>query len=171
MKKVDVKTLLRMILIALSVAAFDQGTKALIVRKFNPGQTLNLIPGVFDLTLTFNKGAAFGMLSGLPDGMRQLMLGIATATALLAVLYFLFHDYYDDLLAQCGLALILGGALGNIVDRIRIGVVVDFLDFYYGSYHWPAFNVADSAICVGVAILLFRPSRKNIGIQGLAEES
>ncbi len=138
------------------VAFLDQWTKFLIVSALTLGERIEIIPGFFNLTLAYNPGAAFGMLGDLPDGTRQLVLGAVTVLALLVVFYFLAKDYYHDLIAQAALGLILGGAVGNIIDRVRLGVVVDFLDVYVQSYHWPSFNVADSAICIGVAILIFR---------------
>ena len=144
------------------VVVSDQITKAIILSSIAEGDNLPLIPGFFNLTLTFNKGAAFGLLADLPDGSRQVILAITTVVALFVVVYFLVNDYKHDRFAQAALALIVGGAVGNIIDRCRLGVVVDFLDVYYSTYHWPAFNVADSCICVGVSILFFRkPTRRS----------
>jgi len=148
-------------LLAPLVTLLDQLTKTAVLRSFTLGQQLEVIPGYLDLTLTFNKGIAFGMLTQLPDLARQLTIVVATAAALSAIVYFLLKHFREDRIAQAALALIVGGAVGNIIDRLRHGQVVDFIDVYYGSYHWPAFNLADSAVCVGVFILLFRPSRKS----------
>lgn len=151
------KALLRIAPVAAVVAAADQGTKMLVLRSFEPGDRLPVIPGFFDLTLTFNPGAAFGFLANVShDGLRYFLLGVATLLALSVVLYFLVYDYAHDAVAQGALALILGGAVGNIIDRVTIGSVVDFLDVYVSTYHWPVFNVADSAICIGVGILVLR---------------
>lgn len=147
---------------ALVVAALDQLTKMMILRSFQPGDTLNVIPGFFNLVLTFNLGAAFGMLSDLADGTRQTVLLFTTLVALLVVFYFLLFEYREDRIGQVALGMIFGGAVGNIIDRARIGMVVDFLDVYIGSAHWPAFNIADSSICIAVAILiLHRPKAEN----------
>ncbi len=149
------------VLVALVIAStLDQVTKYFILSHFRPGESLEVIPGVFNLVLAFNPGAAFGFLADLEDGTRQVVLGISTLIALGTVLYFLLVEYFSDPVAKFGLGLVLGGAIGNVIDRIRIGHVVDFLDFYFKSYHWPAFNIADSAIFVGVAILVFRTSQK-----------
>jgi signal peptidase II len=149
-----------MFLIILLVAVFDQLTKAVVVGSLHEGELIRIVPSYFNLTLTYNRGAAFGILSNYSDGTRQLLLAGTTILALSAVMFFLYYDYYHDRIAQVALAMIVGGALGNVIDRVRIGEVVDFLDFYYQSYHWPAFNVADSAICLGVFILLLRrPAR------------
>lgn len=136
------------------VVALDQLSKFWIVANFSFGELRPIIDGFFNLTYTLNRGAAFGMFSGLSEGLRQLVLALTTTVALLAVLYFLAKDFRGRLPAQVALALILGGAVGNLIDRVRIGAVIDFLDFYIGSAHWPAFNVADSCICIGVMVLI-----------------
>jgi signal peptidase II len=141
-------------LIALGTFALDQLSKALIVRHFRPGQSIPILPGFFDLTFVLNPGAAFGFLAGLPERFRHpLFVGIAIAAAVLIVLYRHRHLRHQAL-ASAALGLILGGAIGNLIDRLRYGMVVDFLDCYVGPYHWPAFNVADSAISIGVGLML-----------------
>lgn len=135
----------------------DQASKIQVLRTFQPGEIRPVIDGLFNLTLTFNRGAAFGLWSWLTPGLRELVLGITVLIAMAVVVYFLTRPYYQNALSQMALAGILGGALGNIIDRVRLGAVVDFLDVYYGTYHWPAFNIADSAICVGVGILILFP--------------
>lgn len=155
-KKVNPKpTLLALLCVFCLTLALDQITKLWVVAKFERYEVLPVIDGFFNLILTYNKGAAFGMFADLPDGTRQIVLAITTSAALLAVLYFLAKDYKDNRTAQVAMSLILAGAAGNLIDRVRLGEVIDFLDVYLGQYHWPAFNVADSAICIGVTILLF----------------
>jgi len=141
-------------LVVLATVALDQATKAWILGHLRLGQSIPILPGCFDLTLILNPGAAFGLMAGLPAGIRQpLFVVIAIAAAGLIVFY--RHRFLrDHPLASAAMALILGGALGNLVDRLRYGMVVDFLDVYLGPYHWPAFNVADSAISVGVGLML-----------------
>jgi signal peptidase II len=114
---------------------------------------------MFNLTLSFNTGAAFGLWTGLANGWREIVLGLTILMAMALVVFLLTRPYYQTLLAQTALALILGGAIGNVIDRCIYGAVVDFLDFYIGASHWPAFNVADSAICIGVGLLLFLPKQ------------
>jgi signal peptidase II len=142
---------------ALLTLLLDQASKILVLNIFQPGEVRPVIDGIFNLTLTFNRGAAFGLWSWLTPGFRELVLGITVLIAMGVVVYFLTRPYYQNALSQVALAGILGGALGNIIDRIRLGAVVDFLDVYYESYHWPAFNIADSAICIGVGILILFP--------------
>ena len=144
------------------VLVSDQLTKQLILESFQTGESREILGNFFNLVLVFNKGAAFGFLSGVSDGLRQIILGATTVFALGTVIYLLVYDYFEDRIARMALGMIIGGAVGNIIDRVRLGQVVDFLDFYYGNYHWPAFNVADSAICVGVFILLFRKPKAAI---------
>ena len=142
------------LLITCLTVALDQVTKLVVLSSFRPGEILPVIEGLFNLTLTFNYGAAFGLWSWLAPGVREVVLGLTILGAIGLVGYFLTRPYYRTMSAQLALSAILGGAIGNVIDRVRLGAVVDFLDFYVGSYHWPAFNVADSAICVGVAVLL-----------------
>ncbi|MCB0352060.1 MAG: signal peptidase II [Bdellovibrionales bacterium] len=141
------------------VVIFDQVTKHLVVSKLRLYESVEVIPDFFNITHVLNPGAAFGMLGGLESTVRQLIIFGVTVLALGVILYFLLYDYQRDRIAQAALGAILGGAIGNLLDRIQIGHVVDFLDVYVGSSHWPAFNVADSAICVGVVILLLRRPR------------
>lgn len=148
-------------LVCLLVIGADQISKHYILQTFSLGEILPVIPRLFNLTLTFNPGAAFGLWGGVAEGWRQIILGITTCAALGVVFYFLRQPSYRNKLTQTALASILGGALGNIIDRFRHdGTVVDFLDFYWGGTHWPAFNIADSAICIGVALLILLPQRR-----------
>jgi signal peptidase II len=144
--------------VASGTVALDQVSKRLVLSSFQPGEVRPVIDGLFNLTLTFNRGAAFGLWSGLPSGWREAILGLTILMALAVVAFLMTRSHYQSLWAQTSLAAILGGAIGNIIDRVKFGAVVDFLDFYLGSYHWPAFNVADSAICVGVALLILLPT-------------
>lgn len=143
--------------VAISVIGADQISKQLALSSFNPGELRPVIDNFFNLTLSFNRGAAFGLWAGLDSGWREGVLAITIILALLVVGALLTRPYYQSIIAQIALAAILGGALGNVIDRVVYGAVIDFLDFYLGSYHWPAFNVADSAICVGVLSLVLLP--------------
>lgn len=172
--RLSARSIVFMVFVLAIVVVLDQVSKFYVVASLQLHESIEVIPGYFSIILTHNRGAAFGILSGLPEGYRQAALATTTIFALGAVFYLLIHDYYDDLIAQGALAMIVGGAIGNIIDRVRIGKVVDFIDVYYGPHHWPAFNVADSAICVGVcALLLLRPLRgsKKIGAETPAIEA
>ena len=140
--------------IVTAVVVIDQYTKSLIEHSLQPFEIVPVIDGFFNLTLYYNRGAAFGMFHSLPDGTRQLVLWGVSTLAVSAVLFFLIREYHAHRVGKMSLSLILGGAIGNGIDRANRGEVVDFLDFYVGSYHWPAFNVADSAITVGAVILV-----------------
>ena len=159
----DVKTSSRLpyaLLVAavvIIVVVLDQLTKRMALASFHPGEIRPVIDGLFNLTLSFNTGAAFGLWTGLASGWRESVLALTILMALALVIFLLTRPYYQNLLAQTALAAILGGAVGNVIDRFLYGAVVDFLDFYIGSSHWPAFNIADSAICLGVGLLLFLP--------------
>lgn len=135
--------------------ALDQITKALVLAWLPLGAQVPLIPEFFNLVHVHNKGVAFGLLSNLPPGFARLFF-VATTGLVVAVLGYLWWRLPDDRWpAALGYSLILTGALGNLVDRVRLGEVVDFLDLYWGRYHWPAFNVADSLVCVGAGVLVW----------------
>jgi len=133
----------------------DQITKILVMLKMPLGSQAPLIPGLLNVVHVRNKGAAFGLLSGLPAEYAWLFF-MATSGLVLVVLGYLLWRLPDDHWpAALGYSLILTGAVGNLFDRVRLGEVVDFIDVYWGRYHWPAFNVADSLVCVGTAILVW----------------
>jgi signal peptidase II len=142
---------LRWFVLAAAVLALDYVTKIAVLHAFAPGERLALAP-FFNLVLVFNTGAAFSFLAG-ADGWQTLLFA-AIAIVASAVIGVLILKNPDKRLFCTGLALILGGALGNLHDRLVYGKVVDFLDFHAAGWHWPAFNVADSAITVGAAILI-----------------
>lgn len=135
--------------VALAVFILDQLTKAAVLAKIGPYQTLAIIPGFFDLVNVRNRGAAFGFLNT-PEIEWQFWLFLAATLAAVWAIFVLARQAGGEPLLLAGLGLILGGAAGNLVDRICYRYVVDFLDFYWGSWHWPAFNVADMGICAGV---------------------
>lgn len=141
-------------LLTLSVLLLDQATKALVVSRMTLYSSAPVIPGLFHVTLVTNRGALFGLLHDLADPYRSTLFTAVPLLAIALMFVFQYRTTIHDLATQSGLALILGGALGNLVDRIRLGYVIDFLDVFVGEHHWPAFNVADSCICVGVACLV-----------------
>jgi signal peptidase II len=136
------------------VVLLDQLTKLWVVHHFILYESSEIIPGFFNLTYLTNTGAAFGILAGHPASWRQFFF-IGVAGVALAAIFFLHKKISaESRWYTVSLAMIAGGAVGNLIDRVRLGSVVDFLEFYLSSYHWPAFNVADSAITVGVGIFL-----------------
>lgn len=139
--------------VATAVATLDQLTKGWIVASVARWESIPVIPGFFDIVHTHNRGVAFGMFNNLPESMRILFL-VALAVAIVIGLIWWAHNNLPRFGDRIAVACIVGGAIGNLVDRIRIGEVVDFLDVYLGSHHWPAFNVADSAITVGAGVLM-----------------
>jgi signal peptidase II len=144
------------LLIVSFVVVSDQWTKYLAESRLTVGGSIEVIPGFFDMTLVYNPGAAFGMFGSWPDQTRQIALWSVSALALAVLVWFIFKEAKEDRTSLVALSAIFGGAAGNLVDRFRFDAVVDFIDIYVGSYHWPAFNVADSAISVGVVVLLLR---------------
>ncbi|MDX1803885.1 MAG: signal peptidase II [Alcanivorax sp.] len=134
------------------VIVVDQFTKAAIVERFGLYERLDVLP-FFNLTLAYNSGAAFSFLADAGGWQRWFFTAIAVLASLM-ILVWLYRLESHDRLQGAALALILGGALGNFYDRLVLGHVVDFLDFYWGNSHFPAFNVADSAITVGAALIL-----------------
>ena len=132
------------------VIFFDQLSKISVLDQCVEHEIVKVCP-FFNLFLTFNKGVSFSMLTSDSPYAPAALSAFALLVAGLLI-YWIQKEKNKG--ARLGLALILGGAIGNVIDRIRFGGVVDFLDFYVGEYHWPAFNIADSAICIGVAILL-----------------
>lgn len=139
--------------LSLSVLLADQATKYLASSNLAFNQPLAVLPS-FNLTLAHNRGAAFGILSDAP-GWQRWFFTVLTVVVVSGLLIWLRRLERREWPLAGALALIIGGAVGNLVDRLRFGYVVDFLDVYVGSYHWPTFNIADSAISVGaVGILL-----------------
>ncbi len=142
--------------IAAVVLVLDQITKVMALRLLEPGRPVPVIDGFFSLTLVMNPGLAFGMLGQVPPGWRWVVALLSmVALAVLLVLAARMVPAGGPL-SVLALGLVFGGAVGNLIDRARFGAVVDFLDFYWRSYHWPAFNVADSGISVGVTLLALR---------------
>ena len=142
--------------LAVAILVADQITKWWALHGLRFGEAVPVIPGFFSLTLVMNPGLAFGMLGGVPEAFRW-MVGLLSigAVLILAVIAARLLPTGGPW-TRLALGLIFGGAAGNLIDRLRFGAVVDYLDFYVGAYHWPAFNVADSAITVGVTLLALR---------------
>lgn len=142
------------------VIVLDQLTKQWVSQSLAFGEMIAVMPS-FNLVLAHNAGAAFSFLAGAGGWQRGFFIGIAVVAATVIVL--LLRRHHREKLFSLALALILGGALGNLIDRILLGHVVDFLDFYVQGYHWPAFNVADMAITGGAGLLIWDSLRKREG--------
>ena len=138
--------------LAASIAVLDQLTKYAVMRAFALGEALVVTP-FFNLVLVYNPGAAFSFLSDQAGWQRWLFIGIAVAASAWIVRLLLTHS--QESLFALALSLVLAGALGNVIDRIAFGAVVDFADFHLWGYHWPAFNVADAAITCGAVLLIW----------------
>jgi signal peptidase II len=143
--------------IAAIVMLIDQITKITIAKLFTYGESLP-VTSFFNLVLVYNKGAAFSFLAFESGWQRYLFTGLGIAASVFIV--YLLKRHAGQKLFCWALALILGGAIGNVIDRIAYGHVIDFLDFHVGGWHWPAFNVADSAICIGAVLFVLDELRR-----------
>jgi signal peptidase II len=141
------------LLLVVGTLILDRWTKAQIQSKFDLHESASVIDGFFNITYVQNTGVAFGILSSITSPVKSILLSVFTAFAAIVVVAYSLRSPAENRLLQLALALILGGALGNLYDRLAYGYVVDFLEFYVGIYHWPAFNVADSTITIGVLLL------------------
>ncbi|MFQ5767951.1 MAG: signal peptidase II [Acidobacteriota bacterium] len=140
--------------LAVAVLFLDQITKSIMTAWLAPRRSLVVLPGLFDLSYVRNPGAVFGLFRSLADPWRSALLTLVPMAAIFFVFRLASLIPRSRLRPLSALGLILGGAVGNLVDRIRLGSVIDFLDVYLGRHHWPAFNVADACICTGVGLLL-----------------
>ena len=139
--------------VALPVVLLDQLTKAWIVGSLQINDGYAMIDGLFNIVHVRNPGAAFGFLAGASPWFRSVFFAAVTVAAIGMILHYLRRMRDGSVPLVLSLALILAGAVGNLIDRVRFGEVVDFLDFHIGSAHWPAFNVADAAISTGAVLL------------------
>jgi signal peptidase II len=143
--------------VAAVIVVVDQITKMIALRVLAPGDPIRIVDGLVSLTLVMNPGLAFGLLGGLPAAWRWVVALLSVAALLVLARVAL------GVLAEGGgtfdtaaIGLIFGGAVGNLIDRARLGAVIDFVDLHFRGYHWPAFNVADASITIGVALLALR---------------
>jgi signal peptidase II len=142
------------------VVVLDQISKVWVAASFQFQESQPVIPGLFNLTFITNTGAAFGILAGAQSLGRQVFF-VGVALVALVVLYLAYREYREQgQVYMAAIGLVAGGALGNLVDRLRLGHVIDFLDFYLRQHHWPAFNIADSAITIGVGLFLLAGFRE-----------
>lgn len=131
----------------LLLVLLDQGSKASVMHSISFQESIPVIPGFFNLTHLYNTGAAFGMLHD-----SNLFFMILSTVVLIGLI--VLRRHFDGKLMRSGWVMLIAGIIGNVADRVRFGHVVDFLDFQFGSYHWPSFNVADSCICVAAGLFL-----------------
>ncbi len=163
MKTFDKNKYILVSLIASVTLVLDQVTKYLICKKVPLYSKVEVIPGFFDIIHIRNTGIAFGLFKQIGNDYRVLSLTAVTAVALLLIGYLIFQTRKSQRLETISLSLIFGGAVGNLVDRFRLGEVIDFLDVYWKNYHWPAFNVADAAISVGITLFIMCELFRNKG--------
>jgi len=154
------------VLLVLATLCLDRWTKSLVQSRFALNESVSVIDGLFNITYVRNTGVAFGIFSSITSPAKSLLLSLFTIIAATVVVIYSFSTPVRNRLLQMALGCILGGALGNLYDRLRFGYVVDFLELYYRDYHWPSFNVADSAISVGVFMLALEIIRNEIHSQG-----
>ncbi|MFZ0959542.1 MAG: signal peptidase II [Terriglobia bacterium] len=154
--RVKVMTRIVLALIAAAVFAADQLTKHLVERRLPDGAVVRVIPGFFNLITTKNSGAVFGLFNDSTASWKTPLLIAVSAILLIVVVFVVARTRRLHWGSAIGLSLILGGALSNLFDRMRTGLVEDFLDFYIRSYHWAAFNLADSAIVIGAGFLILQ---------------
>jgi len=149
------KNIIIFILGAAVIVALDQITKAAIVGKFSLHESHTVIDGLFNIVYVMNPGAAFGFLANASELFRRIFFTGITVTVILLIIYYIVKSKLQNTLYVISLTLIFSGAVGNLIDRMRYGAVVDFLDVYIGTAHWPAFNVADSSISIGAVLIIF----------------
>jgi signal peptidase II len=142
------------ILVALAVVLLDQAVKAMIRSRLMLHESITVIPGFFDLTRVHNTGAAYGFLDGVDFPFKAALLACVATAALTGLTVYAVKLDRSQVLTRAGLTLVIGGAAGNLIDRVTAGYVLDFVDLYRGDWHFWAFNVADSAITVGVVLMI-----------------
>ncbi len=141
-----------LVIVAIPLIVLDQATKLIIVRTMALHSTIPVIPNFFDIVHARNQGAAFGVLRD--NSIRLPFLIGVSLLAVIVITIFFRKLRPDQKLSAWGLSLVLSGAVGNLIDRVRLGEVVDFLNVHWYEHYWPAFNIADSAICIGVGLLV-----------------
>ena len=165
MKLITNPTMARWLWLSLLIVILDQATKWLAEALLVPFQPVPLMP-LLNLTLMYNEGAAFSFLANAGGWQRWLFAGFALVMTTVLAIWLLRLEKGDRVTAVT-LSLIIGGAIGNLIDRVQTGRVVDFIDFYVGTWHWPAFNVADSAISIGIVFLLITSFRTELAAKSI----
>jgi len=149
------KNIIIFVLSATAVVLLDQITKTAILKNFFIHESRPVIDGFFNLVYVMNPGAAFGFLADMSETFRYLFFIGITILVMALIIYYIVKSKSENVLYVISLTLIFGGAVGNLIDRVRFGAVVDFLDVYIGTAHWPAFNVADSSITIGAILMIW----------------
>ena len=147
-------------LISGAILVLDQVTKFLVENTMTMHQSIDILPNVASLTYLRNTGAAFGFLAGARSSLRVIFFALISSVAIGCIVYLIRGLRPRQKILLLSLSLILGGAMGNLIDRLRLGEVIDFIDLHWYDVHWPAFNVADSAISIGVVLLFIQMLRK-----------
>ena len=142
------------IVVVLAIVVLDQIVKAMVRSRLMLHESITVIPGFFDLTRVHNTGAAYGFLDGVDFPFKTALLACVAAAALVGLSVYAVKLERSQVLTRAGLTLVIGGAAGNLIDRVTAGYVLDFFDLYRGDWHFWAFNVADSAISIGVALMI-----------------
>ena len=142
-----------LLIFCLGILLLDQATKYMVVQKLPLYTRVEVIHGFFNLTHVRNTGGAFGIFGGEKEGIGSILFVVVSLIAVGVILFLFTKVKENEKNLALAFSLILGGAIGNLIDRLRYGEVVDFLDFYLSTYHWPAFNVADSGICIGIGLM------------------
>ena len=142
-----------LLIFCFGILLLDQVTKYMVVQKLPLYRRVEVIQGFFNLTHVRNTGGAFGIFGGEKGGIGSILFVVVSLIAVGAILYLFTKVKENEKILALSFSLILSGAIGNLIDRLRYGEVVDFLDFHLSTYHWPAFNVSDSAICIGIGLM------------------
>ena len=142
-----------LLIFCFGILLLDQLTKSLIVQKLSLYQRVEVIQGFFNIIHVRNTGGAFGIFGGEKGGLGSILFVVVSLLAIGSIFYLFIKIKENEKTLALSFSLVLSGAIGNLSDRLRYGEVIDFLDFYLSSTHWPAFNVADSAICIGIGLL------------------
>jgi signal peptidase II len=135
------------------ILLLDQWTKSLIIQKLLLYQKIEVIQGFFNIIHVRNTGGAFGIFGGEKGGFGSILFVVVSLVAIGVIIFLFIRIKEEEKTLALSFSLILSGAIGNLIDRLRYGEVIDFLDFYLSSTHWPAFNIADSAICIGIGLM------------------
>jgi signal peptidase II len=142
-----------LLIFCFGILVLDQWTKSLIIQKLLLYQKVEVIQGFFNIVHVRNTGGAFGIFGGDKGGLGSILFVVVSLIAIGVIIFLFIKIKENEKTLALSFSLILSGAIGNLIDRLRYGEVIDFLDFYLSSTHWPTFNVADSAICIGIGLM------------------